>query len=66
MPFLLHLHSYSNSGVTNGDSVGIEVDGKNFVLTERVAGKRSFNYKTTNLTRHGDKPAKLAAQSGTL
>merc|ERR1712048_243284 len=58
--------SYSDSGIANGDSLGIEVDGNNFILTERVAGKRSFNYKTTNLTRLGDKPAKLTDQSAAI
>jgi len=61
-----NVSSYTSSGITNAGAIGVQVDGSNVILTERVDGKRSFNIKTTNLTRLGDKPAKLVPQSGTL
>ena len=56
--------SYGESGLANNDSVGIQLDGKNITLHQRVGGKRSFNVKVTNLSRLGGKPAKQLDQCG--
>ena len=58
--------SYGSSGLANSGSIGIGVDGKNVVLTQRATGSRSFNFKVTNLTRLDGKPAKLKPQAAAI